>query len=137
MSDDQEVQKILRNALAGMPATIESGFSSPRTNAIDRLRWVGLAIKVFHGPDVENKGKAARILKATVPALEKIRDEHQSERLRNAAAKYLEADRARSGLTGPWRINRSCDQAALASHAAAGITRHLKAGKSRTHQRPS
>jgi hypothetical protein len=25
-----------------------------------------------------------------VPALEKIRDEHQSERLRNAAAKYLE-----------------------------------------------
>jgi hypothetical protein len=90
MSDDQDVQKILRNALAGMPATIESGLSSPRTSAIDRLRWVGLAIKVFHGPDVENKGKAARILKATVPALEKIRDEHQSERLRNAAAKYLE-----------------------------------------------
>jgi hypothetical protein len=90
MSDDQEVQKILRNALAGMPATIESGLSSPRTNAIDRLRWFGLAIKVFHGPDVENKDKAARILKATLPALEKIRDEHQSERLRNAAAKYLE-----------------------------------------------
>ena len=66
------------------------GFRAPRTNAIDRLRWVGLAVKVFHGPDVENKGKAARILKATVPALEKIRDEHQSERLRNAAAKYLE-----------------------------------------------
>jgi hypothetical protein len=90
MSDDQEVQKILRNALAGMPATIESGLSSPRTNAIDRLRWVGLAIKVFHGPDVENKRRAAQILKAAVPALEKIRDEHQSERLRNAAAKYLE-----------------------------------------------
>jgi hypothetical protein len=54
------------------------------------LRWVGLAIKIFHGPDVENKRKAARILKAAVPALEKIRDEHQSERLRNAAAKYLE-----------------------------------------------
>ena len=80
MPDDREVQKFLRNALAGMPATIESGLSSPRTNAIDRLRWVGLAIKVFHGPDVENKRKAARILKATVPALEKIRDEHQSER---------------------------------------------------------
>ena len=54
------------------------------------MRWVGLAIKIFHGPDVENKRKAARILKAAVPALEKIRDEHQSERLRNAAAKYLE-----------------------------------------------
>lgn len=91
MSDDQDVQKILRNALAGMPATIESGLSSPRTNAIDRLRWVGLAIKVFHGPDVENKRKAAQILKdAAVPALKKIRDENQSERLRNAAAKYLE-----------------------------------------------
>jgi hypothetical protein len=31
--------------------------------------------------------KAAQILKAAVPALEKIRDEHQSERLRKAAAK--------------------------------------------------
>ena len=90
MSDDVEVPKILRDALAGMPATIESGLLSPRTNAIDRLRWVGLAIKVFHGPDVENKGKAAGILRATVPALKKIRDENQSERLRNAAAKYLE-----------------------------------------------
>jgi hypothetical protein len=90
MSDDHEPQKILRDALAGMPATIESGLSSPRTNAIDRLRWVGLAIKVFQGPDVEDKRKAAQILKAAVPALEKIRDEHQYERLRTAAAKYLE-----------------------------------------------
>jgi hypothetical protein len=90
MPDDREVQKFLRDALAGMPATIESGLSSPRTNAIDRLRWVGLAIRVFHGPDVENKRKAAQILKAAVPALERIRDEHQSERLRKAAAKYLE-----------------------------------------------
>jgi hypothetical protein len=38
----------------------------------------------------ENKCKAAQILKDAVPALEKIRDEHQSERLRKAAAKYLE-----------------------------------------------
>ena len=90
MSDDVEVPKILRNALAGMPATIESGLLSPRTNAIDRLTWVGLAIKVFHGPDVENKRKAAQILKDAVPALKKIRDESQPERLRNAAAKYLE-----------------------------------------------
>src|ERR1035438_6928616 len=90
MPDDREVQKFLRDALAGMPATFESGLSSPRTNAIDRLRWVGLAIRVFHGPDVENKRKAAQILKAAVPALERIRDEHQSERLRKGAAKYLE-----------------------------------------------
>jgi hypothetical protein len=90
MSDDVEVQKILRDAIAGMPATIESGLSSPRTNAIDRLRWVGLAIKILQGSDVENKRKAAQILKAAVPALVKIRDEHQSERLRKAAAKYLD-----------------------------------------------
>jgi hypothetical protein len=90
MSDDQEVQKILRDAIAGMPAMIESGLSSPRTNAIDRLRWVGLAIKILQGSDVENKRKAGQILKAAVPALEKIRDEHQSERLRKAAVKYLE-----------------------------------------------
>jgi hypothetical protein len=90
MSDDHQVQKILRNAIARMPATIESGLSSPRTNAIDRLRWVGLAIKIFQGPDVENKRKAGQILKAAVPALKKIRDEDQSEPLRKAAAKYLE-----------------------------------------------
>jgi hypothetical protein len=90
MSDDQEVQKILRDAIAGMPATIESGLSSPRTNAVDRLRWIGLAIRIFQGPEVENKRKAGQILKAAAPALEKIRDEHQSERLRKAAAKYLE-----------------------------------------------
>jgi hypothetical protein len=47
MSDDVEVQKILRDAIAGMPATIESGLSNPRTNAIDRIRWVGLAIRLF------------------------------------------------------------------------------------------
>ena len=55
MSDDVEVPKILRDALAGMPATIESGLLSPRTIAIDKLTWVGLALKVFHGPDVEKQ----------------------------------------------------------------------------------
>jgi len=54
--------------------------------------WVRLAIRIFQGPDgdTENKNKAAEILKTAVPALGKIRDEHQSERLRNTAAKYLE-----------------------------------------------
>ena len=92
MSDDQAVQKILRDAIAGMPATIQSALSNPKTSATDRLNWVRLAIGIFQGPggDAENKNKAAEILKAAVPALEKIRDEHQSERLRNTAAKYLE-----------------------------------------------
>jgi hypothetical protein len=92
MSDDQEVQKILRDAIAGMPATIQSALSNPKTSATDRLNWVRLALRIFQGPggDAENKNKATQILKAAVPALEKIRDEHQSERLRNTAAKYLE-----------------------------------------------
>jgi hypothetical protein len=97
MPDDHEVKKIIRDAIAGMPATIQSALSNPKTSAIDRLKWVGLAIKIFQGPggqpvtdsDVENKREAAKILKTTVPALEKIRDQHQSERLRNSAAKYL------------------------------------------------
>jgi hypothetical protein len=91
------VQKIIRDAIAGMPATIQSALSNPKTSATDRLKWVGLAINIFQGPsgrpitesDVENKSEAAKVLKAAVPALEKIRDEHQSERLRNSAAKYL------------------------------------------------
>jgi hypothetical protein len=63
-----------------------------RKPATDRLNWVRLALRIFQGPggDAENKNKATQILKAAVPALEKIRDEHQSERLRNTAAKYLE-----------------------------------------------
>ena len=73
-----------------MPATIQSALSNPKTS--DRLNWVRPAIRIFQGPggDAENKNKAAEILKAAVPALEKIRDEHQSERLRKGAAKYLE-----------------------------------------------
>ena len=38
--------------------------------------------------DFSRAGRRHR--KTAVPALEKIRDEHQSERLRNTAAKYLE-----------------------------------------------
>jgi hypothetical protein len=47
-------------------------------------------MKIFQRPDIENKRKAAQLLKAAVPSLKNIRDEHQSERLRKAAAKYLE-----------------------------------------------
>ena len=63
MPDDHEVQKIIRDAIAGMPTTIQSALSNPKTSATDRLRWVGLAIKIFQGPigrpitdvDIENK----------------------------------------------------------------------------------
>jgi hypothetical protein len=97
MSDDDEVQKLLRKALAEMPVTIESGVLDPKASATKRLKWVELAIRIFQGPsgrpitddDAENKRKAAEILKAAVPELEKIRDEHQSARLRSTAAQYL------------------------------------------------
>jgi hypothetical protein len=97
MSDDQRVQKILRGAIAEMPSTIQSALSNPKTSPSDRLKWVTLAIRVFQGPsgrpitddDTENKRKAAEILKAAVPDLEEIRDEHRSASLRSAAAQYL------------------------------------------------
>jgi hypothetical protein len=97
MSDGEEVQKLLREALAEMPATIESGLLNPKASASSRLSWVKLAMKLLQDPtgrqvteiDTENKRKAAQMLKAAVPALEKIRDEHQSARLRSTAAQYL------------------------------------------------
>jgi hypothetical protein len=97
MSDDREVQKVLRDAIAAMPATIESALSNPKANATDMLKWVGLAIRIFQGPtgrpitdnDLENKREAAKVLRAAVPSLEKIRDGHESVRLRGAAVKYL------------------------------------------------
>jgi hypothetical protein len=39
--------------------------------------------------DLENKRKVAHALREVVPALEQIRAEHRSERLRNTAARYL------------------------------------------------
>src|ERR1700736_2987832 len=99
MSDDYEVQKILREALAKMPVTIESGLSDPKASATSKLKWVELALRVFRGPvgrpatdlDIENKNKVAHTLREAVPALEKIREEHRSERLRKAAARYLQS----------------------------------------------
>jgi nicotinic acid mononucleotide adenylyltransferase len=98
MSDDaHEVQKLLRDALAGMPVTIESGLSDPKASATSRLNWVKLAMRLLPDPvgrpitdiDIENKRKAATILKGAVPGLEKIRDEHRSERLRKTADQYF------------------------------------------------
>jgi len=98
MSDDHEVQKILRQALAEMPITIESGLSDPKASATTKLKWVELALRVFRGPvgrpatdlDLENKRKVAHALRGVVPALKKIREEHRSERLRKTATRYLQ-----------------------------------------------
>jgi hypothetical protein len=98
-SNEQEaLRKFLRNALLGMPATIENARLNPKASAPSKLKWTELATRILQDPtgrpvsdiDIENKRKATTILKAAVPALEKIRDEHRSERLRKAAAKYLQ-----------------------------------------------
>ena len=88
MSDDDEVQKLLREALAGMAVTIESGLLDSKASATSRLKWVELGLRVFRGPvdrpgtdlDLENKRKVAGTLRRSFPTLEKIRDEHRSER---------------------------------------------------------
>ena len=98
MDDAQEIERRLREAVAMMPATIESGTLNPNASATARLQWVELATRVYRGPvgrpttdiDIENQLKTARILKAVVPELEKIRDEHQSESLSSSAARYLQ-----------------------------------------------
>jgi hypothetical protein len=98
MSNAHEVQKMLRDALAEMPVTIESGLSDPKASVTSKLKWVELALRVFRGPvgrlatdlELENKRKVALTLREAVPALEKICDEHRSERLRNTAARYLQ-----------------------------------------------
>jgi hypothetical protein len=91
------VQKALPDGVAELPAMIQSVLSNPKTSPSGKLQWVNLAIRIFRGPngraitdgDAANKRKAAEILKAAVPALEKIRDEHQSAHLRSTAAQHL------------------------------------------------
>jgi hypothetical protein len=90
-------QKALVESVAELPALIQSVLSNPNTSPSGILQWVGLAIRIFRGPrtraltdgDTANKHKAAEILKAAVPVLEKIRDEHQSAELCSAAARHL------------------------------------------------
>jgi hypothetical protein len=92
---EDPAQKPLFDGVAELPAIIQSVLSNPKTSPSGRLQWVKLAIRIFRGPkavtdgDAANKHEAAEILKAAVPALEKIRDEHPSVRLRSTAAQHL------------------------------------------------
>jgi hypothetical protein len=94
---EDPAQKAPLDGVAELPAVIQSVLSNPNTSPSGKLQWVGLAIRIFRGPrsravtdgDAANKHKVAEILKAAVPALEKIRDEHESARLRSTAAQHL------------------------------------------------
>ena len=83
---DEEIRKVLREPLKAMPGIIRCGLFKPGASASYRLGWTGLAIKLlneFATPEV------SIILREAIPDLEKIRDEHRSERLRSTAAEYL------------------------------------------------
>jgi hypothetical protein len=83
---DEEIRKVLREPLNAMPGIIRSGLFKPGASASYRLGWTGLAIKLlneFATPEV------SVILREAIPELEKIRNEHRSERLRSTAAEYL------------------------------------------------
>ena len=90
-------QKPLLDGVAELPAIIQTVLSNPKTSPSGRLQWVNLAIRIFRGSsgptandgDAANKHEAAEILKAAVPALEKIRDEHPSASLGSTAAQHL------------------------------------------------
>jgi hypothetical protein len=94
---EDPAQKAPLDGVAELPAVIQSVLSNPNTSPSGKLQWVGLAIRIFRGlssravtdGDAANKHKAAEILKAAVPALEKIRDEHESACLRSTAAQHL------------------------------------------------
>ena len=83
---DEEVRKVLREPLKAMPGIIRSGLFKPGASASYRLGWTGLAIKLLNGFAIP---EVSVILREAIPELEKIRNEHRSERLRSTAAEYL------------------------------------------------
>jgi hypothetical protein len=77
-----------------MPLVIRCSLLKPEASASDRLKWTGRAFQLVHGiaatdQDRENAREAADILREAVPQLEKIRDQHSSERMRHQADQYL------------------------------------------------
>jgi hypothetical protein len=97
LDKQEDLRKLLRHALAEMPVTIEFALSRPDASATGTLHWVRAAMRLVHDPvgrpashiDIKNKRKAAEILKGAVPTLQRIRDDHQSERLRKKADQYI------------------------------------------------
>ena len=94
---DEAYLKFLRGSLQAMPVVIRCSLLKPEASASDKLKWTGRALRLVHGPggrratdpDRENAREAADILREAVPQLEKIRDGHSSERMRQKADHYL------------------------------------------------
>jgi hypothetical protein len=102
---DEELRKFLHESLEKMPDIIRSGLLKPETSATNRLKWTGLAAGLLGDPvgrpvtdlDRKNAREAAAILREAVPELEKIRDEHSSERLRKKADHWIKEITAKLG----------------------------------------
>lgn len=94
---DEEVRKILLDALEKMPGVIRDALAKPKLSATNRLQWTGLALRLTNDPvgrqatdlDRKNAIETRQILKDAAPSLEKIRKEHSSERIRRKADNYL------------------------------------------------
>ena len=105
MPFEDELQKVWRGLIEKLPTAIEHSIFDPNTSAINRLKYVEMAIRLFYRPigrpeteiDSKNARDAATMLRRVVPELEKIRSEHRSERLRRKADQYLSFIAARVG----------------------------------------
>jgi hypothetical protein len=103
---DQDIRRTLLESLEMMPVVIRSGLlEKKRQNATSALGWTERAVRLYRGPidrplndtDRQNAVEARQILKQAVPLLEKVHNEHKSERLRRKAGYYLEIIAAELG----------------------------------------
>jgi hypothetical protein len=103
---DQDIRRTLLESLEMMPVVIRSGLlEKKRQNATSALGWTERAVRLHRGPidrplndtDRQNAVEARQILKQAVPLLEKVHNEHKSERLRRKAGYYLEIIAAELG----------------------------------------
>jgi hypothetical protein len=103
---DADIRRMLLESLEMMPVVIRSGLlEKKRQNATTALGWTERAVRVHRGQigrpltdtDRHNAAEARQILKQAVPLLEKVHNEHKSERLRRKAGYYLEIIAAELG----------------------------------------
>ena len=104
---DGDIRRMLLESLEMMPVVIRSGLLERKgENATTALGWTERAVRVHRGQigrpltdtDGQNAAEARQILKQAVPLLEKVHNEHKSERLRRRAGHYLEIIAAEVGL---------------------------------------
>jgi len=103
---EDDIRRMLLESLEMMPLVIRSGLLEKKSqNATSALGWTERAVRLHRGPigrplndtDRQNAVEAGQILKQAIPLLEKVHNEHKSERLRRKAGFYLEIIAAELG----------------------------------------